>query len=189
MSEEKSDVKSDSFEMIIQRMMEATGSISESELAKVLGRKPSAIYTARTRNSVPKQWINLIAQKFNVSKDWIRFGHGKPSRLPDEEIEKEFEYLLVSQDHHRESGIMVSDTSLLEKLKKAHAVLKDGGNVSSWTLSAVIDKLYSEREAAKLIEKLEDAPDDLLEAINQLIVLQRENKELKQRIESKDNSH
>lgn len=62
------------FDEIFARLLAATGSKSESDLAKVLGLHQTAINSARKRKQVPPHWVVKIASEFSTSADWLFFG-------------------------------------------------------------------------------------------------------------------
>lgn len=58
----------------LDRMREASGAKSDSELARFLGKTPQAVSKARKDNKVPISWVPRIAAQFNVSTDWLFWG-------------------------------------------------------------------------------------------------------------------
>ncbi len=66
------------FEERLDRIMRAVGAKSDSDLARALGIQPPSIAAARKREQVPSGWVEQIAERFNVSSDWLFFG-GAPS--------------------------------------------------------------------------------------------------------------
>lgn len=74
------------FETRIQRIFEATGTTSDSELARALGIQPPSVAGARERKLVPMKWIEKIASNYNISADWLLFGRGpmRPVDSPDQ---------------------------------------------------------------------------------------------------------
>lgn len=71
----------DNFENILQRLLQATGSKNASELANALGLSPQSVYSAKIKRKIPPAWIFSAAESFNVSADWIYFGHAMPKDL------------------------------------------------------------------------------------------------------------
>ena len=62
---------------ILGRLIQATGVANESSLSGPLGVSSQAIYDARRRGRIPDAWIRIVAEKFNVSADWLFFGRGQ----------------------------------------------------------------------------------------------------------------
>lgn len=68
------------FEERLQRIMQAAGSKSDSDLARTLGIQPPSIAAARKRQQIPGGWVEQIAEKCNASADWLLFGDGSTLR-------------------------------------------------------------------------------------------------------------
>ncbi len=64
------------FESFLQRVFEATGITSQSELALVLKINRSAITQARKKNSIPDKWILQLYKTFGLNPDWVETGSG-----------------------------------------------------------------------------------------------------------------
>ncbi len=64
----------------IDRMLEVVGTKKDKELAAALEIKPQSLSLARKRESVPLAWFVTIAEKYNVSVDWLIYGEGKKTR-------------------------------------------------------------------------------------------------------------
>jgi phage repressor protein C with HTH and peptisase S24 domain len=64
------------FESFLQRVFEATGITSQTELASVLNINRSAITQARKKNSIPDKWILQLYKTFGLNPDWIETGSG-----------------------------------------------------------------------------------------------------------------
>lgn len=69
MTENKVDV-------LISRIMNATGISSQAELAKELGINRSGITHARNKNHIPDNWIIKLFRRFRVNPDWVETGKG-----------------------------------------------------------------------------------------------------------------
>ncbi len=65
-----------SFETILNRIYEATGISSQTELAAALGVNRSAITQARKKNAVPDKWILQLYRRFGLNPDWMETGSG-----------------------------------------------------------------------------------------------------------------
>jgi len=64
------------FESFLQRVFEATGITSQTELASVLKINRSAITQARKKNSIPDKWILQLYKTFALNPDWVETGSG-----------------------------------------------------------------------------------------------------------------
>jgi len=75
------------FESFLQRVCEATGIASQTELASALDINRSAITQARKKNSIPDKWILKLYRTFGLNPDWVETGSGptflKPSASGD----------------------------------------------------------------------------------------------------------
>ena len=69
MTENKIDV-------LIQRIMDATGIRSQSELARELEINRSGITHARNKNQIPDKWIVKLYRRFGLNPGWIESGTG-----------------------------------------------------------------------------------------------------------------
>ncbi|WP_165079252.1 MULTISPECIES: S24 family peptidase [unclassified Desulfovibrio] len=70
---------------ILARLVEATEVPSEAALSGVLGVSSQAIYDARRRGKVPDSWIRIVAEKYNISADWLFFGARDVTNGPEAE--------------------------------------------------------------------------------------------------------
>lgn len=64
------------FESFLQRIFEATGISSQTELASALNINRSAITQARKKDSIPDKWILKLYKTFGLSPDWVESGSG-----------------------------------------------------------------------------------------------------------------
>jgi phage repressor protein C with HTH and peptisase S24 domain len=64
------------FESVLQRVFEATGIASQTELASALGINRSAITQARKKGSIPDKWILKLFKTFGLNPDWLETGSG-----------------------------------------------------------------------------------------------------------------
>ena len=69
-------MKDTTAQAVLARLVEATSSSSEAALSGPLNISTQAISDARRRGKIPDSWIRIIADKFNVSADWLFFGRG-----------------------------------------------------------------------------------------------------------------
>lgn len=67
---------SSAFENMVQRIYEATGLSSQTELAEALGVNRSAITQARKKNSFPDKWMLRLYRRFGLNPDWLESGVG-----------------------------------------------------------------------------------------------------------------
>jgi phage repressor protein C with HTH and peptisase S24 domain len=64
------------FEFFLQRVFEATGMASQTELASALRINRSAITQARKKNAIPAKWILQLYRTFGLNPDWLETGAG-----------------------------------------------------------------------------------------------------------------
>ena len=64
------------FESFLQRVFEATGIASQTELASALNINRSAITQARKKDSIPDKWILKLYRTFGLNPDWVERGIG-----------------------------------------------------------------------------------------------------------------
>ncbi len=64
------------FESFLQRVFEATGIASQTELASALNINRSAITQARKKDSIPDKWILKLYRAFGLSPEWLETGYG-----------------------------------------------------------------------------------------------------------------
>ncbi|MCG8689163.1 MAG: helix-turn-helix domain-containing protein [Desulfobacterales bacterium] len=63
-------------DILLARLMEATGISSQAELAKELGINRSGITHARNKNRIPDNWIVKLFRRFRVNPEWVDTGKG-----------------------------------------------------------------------------------------------------------------
>jgi phage repressor protein C with HTH and peptisase S24 domain len=68
------------FLAVFNRLKEAAGARTDTELAQSLGLRQSTISAAKSKKEIPPGWIIDIARKFHASSDWLIFGHGSMQR-------------------------------------------------------------------------------------------------------------
>lgn len=61
---------------LIQRIADATGISSQSELARALGINRSGITHARNNNHIPEKWVIKLYRRFGLNPGWIESGTG-----------------------------------------------------------------------------------------------------------------
>lgn len=65
------------FNIIIDRVFEATGIDSQTELARVLKINRSAVTQARKKGHVPDRWLLQLYRKFGLNPEWVESGAGR----------------------------------------------------------------------------------------------------------------
>ena len=63
-------------DILLKRLMDATGISSQSELAKELGINRSGITHARNKNHIPDNWIIKLFRRFKINPEWVESGSG-----------------------------------------------------------------------------------------------------------------
>jgi phage repressor protein C with HTH and peptisase S24 domain len=109
------------FESFLQRVFEATGIASQTELASALKINRSAITQARKKDSIPDKWILQLYRIFGISPDWIETGSGPTFLRPS-----------------------VADDSVFKNIPKVRARLSAGGG--SFEIGSEIKGYYGFRK-------------------------------------------
>jgi len=86
MAENKIDV-------LMKRILDATGISSQSELAKELEINRSGITHARNNNKIPDKWIVKLYRKFGFNPQWIETGIGNVFLHTQSTSDVEFKYI------------------------------------------------------------------------------------------------
>ncbi|MBU8849015.1 MAG: helix-turn-helix domain-containing protein [Desulfobacterales bacterium] len=86
MTENKIDV-------LMRRILDATGINSQSELAKELEINRSGITHARNNNKIPDKWIVKLYRKFGFNPQWIETGIGSVFISTKSGNDVEFKYI------------------------------------------------------------------------------------------------
>lgn len=63
---------------VINRMRQAVGVDTDIALGAVFGLRTAAVSGWRSRNKVPYEECVILAQRKNISMDWLLFGIGSP---------------------------------------------------------------------------------------------------------------
>ncbi len=63
-------------DILLKRILNATGISSQAELAKELGINRSGITHARNKNNIPEKWIVKLYRRFKFNPEWIETGVG-----------------------------------------------------------------------------------------------------------------
>ena len=109
------------FAIFLQRVFEATGITSQTELASVLKINRSAITQARKKDAIPDKWILQLYKAFGLNPDWLETGTDRPF------IKKS-----------------TSDDDLFKNIPKVKARLSAGGG--SFEIGSEIEGYYSFRK-------------------------------------------
>jgi phage repressor protein C with HTH and peptisase S24 domain len=109
------------FETFLQRVFEATGIASQTELASALKINRSAITQARKKDSIPDKWILQLYRIFGLNPDWIETG-SSPTFLKQS----------------------VTEESLFKNIPKVQARLSAGGG--SFEIGSEIKGYYGFRK-------------------------------------------
>lgn len=72
----------------LDRVYEAAGCRTQTELAKFLGMRQSSISDAKKRGSIPADWLLTLWRKKGVNPDWILTGHGPKGLRPVDSLER-----------------------------------------------------------------------------------------------------
>ncbi len=64
------------FMEVFGRLKQATGTTTDTDLAKALGIKQGAVSAAKRTLQIPPVWIAKISKGFSVSADWLFYGTG-----------------------------------------------------------------------------------------------------------------
>ena len=59
-----------------ERLFEAACCRTQVELAEILEIKQSSVSDAKSRNTIPSDWLIKLLEKKRISPDWIRYGVG-----------------------------------------------------------------------------------------------------------------
>jgi hypothetical protein len=62
------------------RILSAVGATTDAGLAKALGIKSQSLAGSKKKGKIPPLWIEVIAEKYGVSADWLLFGEGPVRR-------------------------------------------------------------------------------------------------------------
>jgi phage repressor protein C with HTH and peptisase S24 domain len=109
------------FELFLQRIFDATGIASQTELASALNINRSAITQARKKDAIPDKWILQLYRLFGLNPDWVESGTGQT---------------FLGKDS--------PDDSLFENIPKVKARLSAGGG--SFEVGSEIEGYYAFRK-------------------------------------------
>jgi phage repressor protein C with HTH and peptisase S24 domain len=80
-------------DILIKRILDATGINSQSELARELEINRSGITHARNNNKIPDKWIVKLYRKFGFNPKWIETGIGNVFIHTQSDHDTEFKYI------------------------------------------------------------------------------------------------
>lgn len=103
----------------IARFCEAAGVNKKKELAACVGLQATSFATTLARGVIPFQWYFTIAEKYNVSLDWLYFGEGGMRRSENSGDEKKDIKSLIECIMETFSLLGASNDEKLEALKLA----------------------------------------------------------------------
>lgn len=64
------------FDAAYRRMLEATGTDSQTALAAALGIKQPTFWDARKRGVIPASWLVVLVERYGLSPLWVKAGEG-----------------------------------------------------------------------------------------------------------------
>jgi len=79
-------MQSAKYSEIIERLLIATNSKNESDLAKSLNISSQSVSQAKKKNRIPAQWFTKISQNFEVTMDWLLSGHDPKNLVKNTDI-------------------------------------------------------------------------------------------------------
>lgn len=115
----------------LKRLMDATESRSDSDLARALGVIPQSVKGAKDRRKIPLSWIETISASREVSADWLLYGRGERSVAANRPISS-----FVMEAARSDYGLIL--------IKKVSARLSAGGG--SFETDDDVTGLYAFRE-------------------------------------------
>ncbi len=80
-------------DVLMRRILDATGINSQSELAKELEINRSGISHARNNNKIPDKWIVKLYRRFGFNPQWIESGIGNVFIQTQSNQDVEFKYI------------------------------------------------------------------------------------------------
>ena len=69
-------MKDQRFEKFIQRVYEAAGIESQTDLARILGVNRSAVTQARKKGAIPDRWLLQLFRGYGLNPEWLETGMG-----------------------------------------------------------------------------------------------------------------
>ena len=71
------DIERKIFDEQLQRVYQATGTRTETELAGWLGIRQTFVTDARRQGKIPADWLLLLERALNVDPEWVLTGKGR----------------------------------------------------------------------------------------------------------------
>lgn len=117
---------------LINRILDATGISSQTELAAALDINRSGITHARNKNQIPDKWIVKLYRKFGFNPKWIETGMGSVFMNTRADHDMEFNYIpKVEARLSAGSGSFDNGSTVLDYLSFPSAWLARKGNAKS----------------------------------------------------------
>jgi phage repressor protein C with HTH and peptisase S24 domain len=107
------------FDRFMQRLQQAAGVSSQSELANLLKLNRSAISRAKKRGTIPQAWLTKLSQSLGLDPAWLREG-----------VERDEEFLPVPRVRAKldaGGGSYVVDSQVEEEIAFRHSWLRRKG--------------------------------------------------------------
>ena len=117
------------FDRFMQRIEQAAGVSSQTELANLLNLNRSAISRAKKRGSVPRAWVSRLCGMFDLDPVWLRHGVGKEEHFCP--------VPLVRAKLDAGGGSYVVDSRLEEEIAFRQPWLRQRGNPGEMVLMEV----------------------------------------------------
>ena len=121
------------FDAVLTRLKTATSTKGDTEFAKSLGLGQSSVSGAKTRGKIPPAWIETVAQKFNISANWLFFGEG-PMKRGEKQESGHTQIAAASAPQNADMDELQQECRELRKenrelYKENRQLLKDNGNL------------------------------------------------------------
>lgn len=120
----------ESFERVVSRIKEATGTRTQVELALVLGIRQSSISDAKRRDSVPADWYLTLFREYGLNPDWLAMGRG-PQYIKTKEGYKPFDQPALSETLH-EDGAGYGDAMASSKVVSCYNMAGGTDESGAW---------------------------------------------------------
>ena len=119
-----------SIDLILARLMEATGSNSLSALGPALGISSQAIYDAKKRNKIPDRWLTLASKKYGIAPQEILGGklrseHDKQKTSTNKQDNLLNDLEQEKQERRKLSDMVLELTNENRKLWKENSELRE----------------------------------------------------------------
>ena len=177
---QKDSFSANQFDVVFSRIMEAVGSKKDVDLANALGISPQSVYGVKNRQKIPDGWYAIIADKFDVSMDWLRTGEGEMRRgAAPAATERTAQQADAQGCHIYGNASARRDVSIADMLTKTARVLESD--------TVYREALYSNIEAfhhgVTMDERLGKMDAKFDQVMQRLDALESENQQLRQELE------